>query len=63
MNYCSSGLDISAYWSTLKRSNITRERLASFDRCILSSKLSMIFQSCKIGKAMARISYVIQEQR
>jgi hypothetical protein len=34
MNYCSSGLDINAYWSTLKKSNITKERLASFDRWV-----------------------------
>eukprot|EP00192_Tetraselmis_astigmatica_P006552 CAMPEP_0117678226 /NCGR_PEP_ID=MMETSP0804-20121206/17184_1 /TAXON_ID=1074897 /ORGANISM="Tetraselmis astigmatica, Strain CCMP880" /LENGTH=797 /DNA_ID=CAMNT_0005487599 /DNA_START=119 /DNA_END=2509 /DNA_ORIENTATION=- len=34
--YLKSGLDISAYWSTLKAANIDAARLASFDRSIRS---------------------------
>ncbi|CAL8469831.1 g9373 [Coccomyxa elongata] len=34
--YIDAGLDISAYWTTLQAANITKERLAGFDRPIVS---------------------------
>ncbi|BDA43844.1 Alpha-glucan water dikinase, chloroplastic at C-terminar half [Coccomyxa sp. Obi] len=34
--YIDSGLEISAYWNMLEAANITKERLASFDRPIVS---------------------------
>merc|ERR1719327_1546862 len=34
--YIDAGLDIDAYWARLARDNITRERLASYDRKISS---------------------------